>query len=43
MIPPLFMVFHRLMHAAWSIGSIAMRLAVAAMGFDLLLHGAGLV
>jgi hypothetical protein len=42
MIPPQFMAVHRLIHSAWSIGLIAMRLAMAALGFDLLLHGAGL-
>ena len=42
MIPPLFMVFYRLIHSAWSIGSIAMRLVMAALGLDLLLHTAGL-
>ena len=36
------MAVHRLIHSAWSIGSIAMRLTMAALGFDLLLHGAGL-
>ena len=41
MIPPLFMVFHRLMRSAWSIGSVAMRLVMAALGLDLLLHPAG--
>ena len=41
MIPPLFMVFHRLMRSAWSIGSVAMRLFMAALGLDLLLHTAG--
>ncbi|WP_255518512.1 hypothetical protein [Synechococcus sp. CBW1107] len=42
MIPPLFMVFHRLMRSAWSIGSVAMPLVMAALGLDLLLHTAGL-
>ena len=42
MIPPLFMVFHRLMRSAWSIGSVVMRLVMAALGLDLLLHTAGL-
>ena len=42
MIPPLFMVFHRLIHSAWSIGSMVMRLVMAALGLDLLLHTAGL-
>jgi hypothetical protein len=42
MIPPLFMAVHRLIHSVWSIGSMAMRLAMAVLGFDLLLHGAGL-
>jgi len=42
MIPPLFMVFRRLMRSAWSIGSMVMRLVMAALGFDLLLHTAGL-
>jgi hypothetical protein len=41
MIPPLFMVFHRLMGSAWSIGSMVMRLFMAALGLDLLLHTAG--
>ena len=41
MIPPLFMVFHRLIHSAWSIGSMVMRLFMAALGLDLLLHTAG--
>jgi hypothetical protein len=36
------MAVHRLIHSAWCIGSIAMRLVMAALGFDLLLHGAGL-
>jgi len=36
------MVFHRLIHSAWSIGSVVMRLVMAALGLDLLLHGAGL-
>jgi hypothetical protein len=30
------------MRSAWSIGSMAMRLSMAALGLDLLLHGAGL-
>ena len=42
MIPPLFIIFHRLMRSAWSIGSVAMRLVMAALGLDLLLHTAGL-
>lgn len=42
MIPPLFMVFYRLMRSAWSVGSIVMRLFMATLGLDLLLHGAGL-
>ena len=42
MIPPLFMVFHRLMRSALSIGSMATRLFMAALGLDLLLHTAGL-
>ena len=42
MIPPHFMAVHRLIHSVCSIGSIAMRLVMAALGFDLLLHGAGL-
>ena len=42
MIPPLFMVLHRLMRSAWSIGSMVMRLFMAALGLDLLLHTAGL-
>lgn len=29
MIPPLFMVFYRLMRSAWSVGSIVMRLFMA--------------
>jgi hypothetical protein len=36
------MAFHRLIHSVWSINSMARRLAMAALGFDLLLHGAGL-
>jgi hypothetical protein len=36
------MAFHLLIHSVWSIASTAMRLAMAALGFDLLLHGAGL-
>jgi hypothetical protein len=36
------MAFHRLIRCAWCIGSIARRLAMAALGIDLLLHGAGL-
>jgi len=36
------MAFHRLIHSAWKIGSMARRLAMAALGIDLLLHGAGL-
>ena len=35
-------VFYRLMSSAWSIGSVAMRLVMAALGLDLLLHTAGL-
>ena len=35
------MVFHRLMRSAWSIGSMVMRLFMAALGLDLLLHTAG--
>jgi hypothetical protein len=31
-----------MVHSAWNIASLAMRLAMAALGFDLLLHGAGL-
>jgi hypothetical protein len=31
----------RLIRSAWSIGSMARRLAIAALGFDLLLHGTG--
>jgi hypothetical protein len=42
MIPPQFMAFHRLIHSAWSIGSMARRLVMAALGLDLLLHGVGL-
>ena len=42
MIPPLFIIFHRLMRSAWSIGSMVMRLFMAALGLDLLLHTAGL-
>jgi hypothetical protein len=42
MIPPQFMAVRRLIRSAWRIGSMAMRLAMAALGFDLLLHGAGL-
>ena len=42
MIPPQFVAIHRLIHSAWSFGSIAMRLTMAALGFELLLHGAGL-
>ena len=42
MIPPRFMALHRMVHSAWNIASLAMRLAMAALGFDLLLHGAGL-
>jgi hypothetical protein len=30
MIPPRFMALHRMVHSAWSIGSLAMRLAMAA-------------
>jgi hypothetical protein len=30
------------MRSAWSIGSVTMRLVMAALGLDLLLHGAGL-
>jgi hypothetical protein len=37
-----FMAVHRLIRSAWSIGSMAKRLAMAALGFDLLQHGAGL-
>ncbi len=42
MIPPQFIAIHRMMHSAWSIGSIAMRLTMTALGVDLLLHGVGL-
>jgi hypothetical protein len=42
MIPPQFLAFHRLINSAWSIGCVAMRLAMAALGLDLLLHGTGL-
>lgn len=42
MIPPQFMAFYRLIQSARSIGSFAMRLGMAALGLDLLLHGAGL-
>ncbi len=40
MIPPQFVAIHRLILSAWSVGSLAMRLTLAALGFDLLLHGA---
>ena len=42
MIPPKFMAVHRLIRSAWSIGSMARRLAMAALGFELLQHGTGL-
>ena len=39
---PRVMAVHRLLHSAWSIGSLAIGLAMAALGFDLLLHGVGM-
>jgi hypothetical protein len=42
MIPPQFMAVHRLLHSAWSIGWLAMGLAMGALGCDLLLHGVGM-
>jgi hypothetical protein len=36
------MAVRPLICSAWSIASMARRLAMAALGFDLLLHGTGL-
>jgi hypothetical protein len=42
MIPPSFLALSVLLHSVRRFGSMALRLAIAALGFDLLLHGAGL-
>jgi hypothetical protein len=36
------MAVRRLIRSAWRIGSMAMRLVMAALGLDLLQHGTGL-
>ena len=42
MIPPSFLVLYVLLRVVRRIGSMALRLSTAAVGLDLLWHGAGL-
>ncbi|MEY4359310.1 MAG: hypothetical protein RLZZ631_796 [Cyanobacteriota bacterium] len=42
MIPPSFLALYVLLGSLRGIGSMALRLGSAALGLDLLLHGAGL-
>lgn len=42
MIPPRFVAHYRLLRSVRSIGAMALRLGMGALGLDLLLHGAGL-
>jgi hypothetical protein len=42
MIPPSFLVLYVLLASVHRIGAMALRLGTAALGLDLLLHGAGL-
>ena len=42
MIPPTFLALYVLLRSFRRIGSMALRLGLASLGLDLLLHGAGL-
>jgi hypothetical protein len=42
MIPPPFLALYVLLRSFRRIGSMALRLGLASLGLDLLLHGAGL-
>jgi len=42
MIPPSFLALYVLVRSVRRIGSMALRLGMAGLGLDLLLHGAGL-